>query len=346
MKFFGVDVRSFNMEITNRCTLACPRCARTENDWVKANLSDLPVEVLENTFPLAKKEDFEGLRVNLCGTYGDCIYHRRFHDVLSYLTKAGIGVSVETNGSHRKMDWWRKTCDIMTDEDMITFSVDGLASTNHIYRVNARWQDIEKAMRYCAKRVTVDWKFIVFRHNEHQLDEARKLAEDIGIRRLIFKKSGRFGRDDPMTPLNDKYVGVVTRNRREIEKLVRRGVDAKEFDRKVEIAPKCRFGKDLSVTAHGYFYPCSTAEPAGPSGWFYENIEHFDLRRHSIEDIFTSSKWRELEALWERASTAPLACREYCGVHKDYLKQYDETSRPDRPNKPQDAIAITIGDFE
>jgi MoaA/NifB/PqqE/SkfB family radical SAM enzyme len=343
MKFFDVPVCSFNMEITNRCTLGCPRCARTDNDWVKANLADISLEVLEHTFPLSQIKRFEGLRVNLCGTYGDCIYHRRFHDVLSYLKKAGIGVSVETNGSHRKIDWWRKTCDILTDQDMITFSVDGLADTNHIYRVNARWQDIEQAMRYCAERVTVDWKFIVFRHNEHQLDEARLLAEDMGIRRLGFKKSGRFGQDDPMTPLNSDYVGVVTRNRREIEKVMNRGAGAEELDRNVEIAPKCRFGKDLSITAHGYFYPCSTAEPAGPSGWFYENLEHFDLRRHSIEAILASRKWRELEELWKRASTAPLACREYCGVHRDYLKEYDEMSRPDRPNKPQDLVAVTIG---
>ena len=343
MRFFDVPVRSFNMEITNRCTLGCPRCARTDNDWVKANLADISLEVLEHTFPLSRKKSFEGLRVNLCGTYGDCIYHRRFHEVLAYLKKAGIGVSLETNGSHRKMDWWRRTCEILTDDDMITFSVDGLADTNHIYRVNARWKDIEQAMRYCAKRVAVDWKFIVFRHNEHQLDEARLLAEDIGIRRLGFKKSGRFGEDDPMTPLNNDYVGVVTRNRREIDKVLRRDAGAQDLDRNVKIAPKCRFGKDLLISAHGYFYPCSTAEPGGPSGWFHDNREHFDLRRHSIEEIFASDKWRELEASWKRASTAPLACRQYCGVHKDYLKEYDETSRPDRPNKPQDLIAVAIG---
>ena len=43
------------------------------------------------------------------------------------------------------------------------------------------------------------------------------LAADIGVRRLLFKKSGRFGETDPMTPLNEEFVGVVTRNRREIE---------------------------------------------------------------------------------------------------------------------------------
>ena len=45
MRFFGVPVHSFNIELTNRCTLACPECARTGNPWVRANLTDLPVEL-------------------------------------------------------------------------------------------------------------------------------------------------------------------------------------------------------------------------------------------------------------------------------------------------------------
>ena len=89
--------------------------------------------------------------------------------------------------------------------------------------------------------------------------------------------------------------------------------------------------------------PCSTAEPSEPSGWFYENLEHFDLRKHTLDEILASSKWQELESLWQRASRAPRACREYCGVHRDYVEQYDQASRPDRPNKPEDAIAVTIG---
>lgn len=342
MQFFGVPVKSFNMEITNKCVLGCPQCARTGNDWVAANLTDLSVGVLERLFPRDERASFEGLKVNLCGTYGDCIYHRHFHDVLAYLKEVGIRVAVETNGSHRKAAWWERTCDMLTDEDMITFSVDGLEDTNHVYRVNARWPDIIEAMRYCASRVTVDWKFIVFRHNEHQLEAARLLAAEIGVRRITFKKSGRFLAEDPSAPSNDEYIGVVTRNRRRIEELIHEGVNADRFDEEVHIAPKCRYGKDLAVTAFGYFYPCSPAEPEEPRGWFHENREHFDLAKHTVAEILASKKWRELEHLWERASTAPKVCREYCGVHRDYLETYAESSRADRPNKPEDAIAVTI----
>lgn len=337
MDFFGATVKSFNLEITNKCTLGCSACARTGNAWIAANLADLPVSLIERAFPLEERGSFAGLRVNLCGSYGDCIYHRQFHDVLSHLKKAGIGINLETNGSHRKRQWWERTCELLTDGDVITFSVDGLEDTNHIYRVNARWSDIVQAMRVCAEKVTVDWKFIVFRHNEHQLEEAKALAAELGVRRITFKKSGRFQWDDPLAPQNEQYIGVVTRNRRRIGDL-----DAASLDAEVVIVPKCRSGKDLAITAHGHLLPCSPAGPGAPSGWFYENREHFDLRRHAVRDILASAKWRELETLWRQASTAPRACLEYCGVHRDYVGRYAETSRRDRPNKPRDEIAVTV----
>ena len=48
LEFFGAPVRSFNMEITNRCTLSCSECARTDNPWVLNNLTQLPVELLRH----------------------------------------------------------------------------------------------------------------------------------------------------------------------------------------------------------------------------------------------------------------------------------------------------------
>ena len=155
MKFFGVPVKSFNLEITNKCTLACPECFRTNNPWIKQNLTDLPLSVLENVFPLVDRDQFKGLRINLCGAYGDCIYHRDFHNAIRYLKTAGLTLCVETNGSHRKPGWWEKTCEILDENDVINFSVDGLEDTNHIYRINARWRDIITAMKLCASKWSV-----------------------------------------------------------------------------------------------------------------------------------------------------------------------------------------------
>lgn len=342
MRFFDTTVRSFNMEITNRCTLACPECPRTGNPWVRDNLTDLTLALVRQVFPASERERYRGLRVNLCGAYGDCIYHRQFHDIVAYLKDVGLTLCVETNGSHRKAAWWERTCDLLTEDDVLTFSVDGLADTNHVYRVNARWDDIESAMRLCAARVPVDWKYIVFRHNEHQVQQAEELARDIGIRNISFKLSGRFRHDDPLAPADQRYIGVVTRNRRRIDDLRDSGGGDAALDREVRIVPKCRNGKDLAVTALGYLYPCTSCETSDTSTWFHRNREHFDLRTRTAAEILASPRWRELETLWSRASQAPASCLYYCGVHDDYVERYAADARPDRPGKPQDARHLSL----
>lgn len=340
MRLFGAEIRSFNLEITNRCTLACPECPRTGNPWVTEHLTDLPLELIERVFPVAQRERFRGLRVNLCGAHGDCIYHRDFHAVVAHLKAAGLGLTVETNGSHRKPGWWARTCELLGEDDVITFSVDGLEDTNHIYRVNARWRDIEQAMRYCAPRVAVVWKYIVFAHNEHQVEAATALAHEIGVRDVIFKKSGRFSEGDPLAP-GEAYIGVVSRNRRRIRALLDAGVHGEDFDREVRILPKCTHGKDVAITARGFLYPCTSCETAEESEWFQRNREHFDLRRHGVEEILASAKWGELERSWRRASQAPAACLYYCGVHRDFDESYRGDARSDRPHKPEDAVHVT-----
>ena len=342
MRFFDVPVHSFNIEITNRCTLACSECARTGNPWVRANLTDLPVEVLARVFPPERAAEFAGLHVNLCGSHGDCIYHRNFHAVLRQLKRAGIKVGMETNGSYRQAKWWAETCAILGEGDTINFSVDGLADTNHIYRVNARWDDIEAAMRYCAPRVHTSWKFIVFRHNEHQVEEARALAEAIGVRQITFKKSARFSADDDLAPANVEFIGEVARNRQAIDRLRARGVDDETFDRHVSIRPKCHYGANLAITALGYFYPCTSCESGDQGTWFNRNRDAFDLRQHDIEEILASERWQDLAALWRNASRAPASCLHYCGVHEDFDERFPRVSPAARPYRPADSLRVDL----
>ena len=342
MRFLGSVVASFNMEITNHCALACPECARTNNPWLRRNLTQLPLDLLKRIFPLSAADSLRGIKLNLCGAYGDCIYHRAFHEIAAYLKAVGFLLNVETNGSHRPQAWWERTCDILSDEDVITFSVDGLEDTNHVYRVNSRWQDILTAMRTCASRKRVVWKFIVFRHNEHQLEEARRLARELGVRHLIFKKSARFREADPLAPRDEQFVGTVSRNRQQLRRLLGQGLPPEMLDREVRILPKCVFGKNAAITARGYFYPCTSCESGDPDSWFTLHQGECDLRSRSLEEIFASPHWAELEASWSRASTAPAICLRTCGVHGDFVERYKAESRANRPNMPEDIVSFDL----
>jgi hypothetical protein len=45
----------------------------------------------------------------------------------------------------------------------------------------------------------IEWQFILFSFNQHQVEEANQLAQEFGIRFTILK-SGRFKSDDPLLP--------------------------------------------------------------------------------------------------------------------------------------------------
>jgi MoaA/NifB/PqqE/SkfB family radical SAM enzyme len=198
------EIREWHLELSSRYALACPRCPRTTHKGAYEVL-DLPLAVVERIFPPGTS----ARKIILCGNHGDPIYHHRFHDVLSYLRGLGPSpprLSIHTNGAFRDRAFWAETARILSRHDRVVFSIDGLEDTNHLYRVNARWSTILDGIEECRGKVGMIWKFIVFQHNQHQVEEARRLAVEWGFDDFNLVKSDRFGGRwsvggvDPMAP--------------------------------------------------------------------------------------------------------------------------------------------------
>src|SRR4051794_31873359 len=110
----NASVTTLHIELTSRCTLACPRCARTLNP-AELSIQDLPLEIIGRSI---NKHAFPKLKsVLLCGSYGDPIYHRQFHDVIAHLKSEKLGVRMDTNGSYRNKEWWERTGAILSRSD-------------------------------------------------------------------------------------------------------------------------------------------------------------------------------------------------------------------------------------
>ncbi len=198
------QIREWHLEVSSRCVLACPRCARTIMKGAY-EVTDLPLAVVQRLFP----QGTPVRKIILCGNHGDPIYHQRFHEIIAHLRSLGPaapGLSIHTNGAFRDRAWWAETARILARTDRIVFSIDGLEDTNHLYRVNARWSTILEGIAECRGKVGMVWKFIVFKHNEHQVEEAKRLAVELGFDDFNLVKSDRFGGRwkvsgvDPMQP--------------------------------------------------------------------------------------------------------------------------------------------------
>ena len=65
------------------------------------------------------------------------------------------------------------------------FSIDGLKNTNELYRRKLEW---EKLMRNASAFIEAGgvayWDMLVFKHNEHQIEEVRQLAKNMGFKNV------------------------------------------------------------------------------------------------------------------------------------------------------------------
>lgn len=276
--------QSWHIEPTNRCTLACPKCPRTTE---KINsFYDINVSHLKNFFTgsLLSKCSY----VSLAGNYGDPIYHPQLSDIIDIFKNTNVCVNITTNGSHRPIHWWKNILTHLQEKDQITFSVDGLEDTNHIYRVNSKWKSIHDAMKLCLQSdVWVRWKFIVFKHNQHQIAEAEELAKKIGVKKFQLVYSNRYdGPDDPLIP-DDKY--VTSKDQKELLPYVN---------------PFCINGDSHYINAKGNYYPCCWLEFSNPFELNISNNTFDDINNHILITNLANS--------WQDSSKCNKICRNTC----------------------------------
>jgi len=172
---------SLEIELTTKCTLGCSACPRNDpkenrEDW---DVGHIDLQLVKN---IIDQDHYKSLL--FVGCYGDPIYHPDFIEICHYAIAREKRLLIHTNGSYKKQKWW----DELAKADWkkyhnFTFSVDGLEDTNGIYRERMQWSSIIAGMQAMSKtNATIEWKMLVFPYNIHQVPEARRLAESMGIR--------------------------------------------------------------------------------------------------------------------------------------------------------------------
>jgi hypothetical protein len=116
-----------------------------------------------------------------------------------------------SNASGRTSDWWRELGKILStrvggkdrhyrQNDLGIFSIDGLEDTNALYRRHTNFEKImENATAFIGAGGIARWDFIVFEHNQHQVEEARARAQQMGFKEFRLRKTARFNHS-PLGP--------------------------------------------------------------------------------------------------------------------------------------------------
>ena len=175
---------ALEIELTTKCTLGCPACPRNDPHDLKENwdVGHLNTDIIKKF-----ADDPADRNYLFVGCYGDPIYHPDFIEIMRHYTDRNKNFTVHTNGSFKKQKWWNELASInWSRRQRFTFSVDGLEDTNHIYRIRADWKSIMAGMKIMGaipkdRKPWLIWKYLVFPYNEHQVEEARALAMELGF---------------------------------------------------------------------------------------------------------------------------------------------------------------------
>ena len=191
------DVRQMHIELSSKCNASCPGCPRNVSGgytlpWLDTN--EWTLQQFQDTFD----QEFLGKlkRVLMCGNFGDPGTCVDLFEIVKYIKESNWNceVRIHTNGGMRSPKFWGKLAGIMNPhKDMTIWSIDGLEDTNHIYRKKVKWNKlIANVKAYNAAGGPSTWEYLVFGHNQHQVQEAKQLSEKMGFVNFFYKKAFGF----------------------------------------------------------------------------------------------------------------------------------------------------------
>ena len=202
ISFYRRSKKGINIDISNRCPLECMRCQRQTN----FSLEGRKVYGRDATMDEIRKLSDYFSSFNFCGQLSDPVHHPKFIEILDYLYKKDIQVTVHNASSQKPMKWYIKAFQAHPRAKWI-FAIDGLPEESNMYRINQDGEKLYRVMLEAKKHLkqTPSWQFIVFSYNEHNLEKAKKMAVDEGLMFIVLHSSRWMGEDDPLRPKQREY---------------------------------------------------------------------------------------------------------------------------------------------
>lgn len=206
---WGLPV-SLAIEPTTSCNLRCPECPSGLRSFTR------PTGMLKSDF-FRRCLDQVGEDIFYLIFYfqGEPYLNPAFLDMVAYASRKKIYTATSTNGHYLNDDNARKT--VESGLDRLIISIDG--TTQEVYEQYRVGGQLEKVLE--GARNVIRWKralrsktpfvifqFLVVRPNEHQTEEVRRLAKEIGVDQVRFKTAQVYDyANDPnkLIPANKQF---------------------------------------------------------------------------------------------------------------------------------------------
>jgi MoaA/NifB/PqqE/SkfB family radical SAM enzyme len=288
------SIYEYQLEVTTYCNAACPQCPRNIqgsgiNPYMP--LVHLDRRIVDSTF---STDHCKNLRqIFFCGSYGDPIMHPDFLSILQDFRNKNptLWLYIHTNGGVHDESYWCEIANIMSGYGQIDFGFDGLEDTLPIYRRNVKYEiAMRNARAFINAGGRAQWNYIVYKHNEHQVEEARILSQKYKFYNFLPRKTGRFydhknETSYPNWPVLNKNreteyvleapVGQEWQNPsvQKIQILKKMHGSFHDYLKQTTIKCDALLGNKVVITAEGLVLPCN---------FFEHNL--YDARFHEDQD--------------------------------------------------------------
>ncbi len=267
---------SISFEPTTSCNLRCPECpsglraftrptGMLQKDFFKETIDQLYKELLYLVFYFQ----------------GEPYLNPDFLDMVKYASSKKIYTATSSNAHYLTDENAKRT--VESGLDRLIISIDG--TTQYVYQQYRVGGNLEKVIAGAknivkwkrelnSKKPFVIFQFLVVKPNEHQIEDVKKLAKEIGVDDVWFKTAQVYDYE------NDPNKLIPT-----IDKFSRYKKIGEQYEFKGKVANQCwRLWHDPVITWDGLVAPCC----------FDKDAQHKlgDLKQKSFKEIWNDGSYK------------------------------------------------------
>ena len=200
---------AFSVEPTTSCNLRCPQCPSGLRSFSRPTgmlLQPVFERIIDELHPTT---GYVTLYFQ-----GEPYLNTKFLDMVSYANRHKIYTATSTNAHYLTEENSKKT--IASGLDRLIISIDGTSQDTYgKYRIGGQLEKVLEGTKNLVKAKQemkastphIIWQFIVFKHNEHELNEIKALAKTYGVDELAIKSAQIYDYENgsELMPDNEAY---------------------------------------------------------------------------------------------------------------------------------------------
>ena len=200
---------SISFEPTTSCNLRCPQCPSGLRSFTR------PTGMLNADFFKSTIDEIEkDLLYVIFYFQGEPYLNKNLLDLVQYTSSKKIYTATSTNAHYLDDDNARKT--VESGLDRLIISIDGTTQeTYQSYRIGGHLDKVIDGAKNVvkwkrklkSKTPHIIFQFLVVKQNEHQIEEVKLLAKEIGVDEVALKTAQIYDHENgsDLIPTNDTY---------------------------------------------------------------------------------------------------------------------------------------------